>query len=188
VTQGLVLPTWIATDPINGDLFVTNGGTGSLLSPNLWRIHNPSGAGGGPTVSIFAADNGGFTQVAFAPNGTLYALARDGRVLTFDGADASPSATGSVLTRVTPNSVGLALGPIGSGGKPSTLYFSLPSSISRVDVGNGSITERVSGAGNLFELKVGHDHCLYAPDYANIIKVTDADGSCHLTTATGGTP
>ena len=93
------------------------------------------GGGEWQAVSQLLRGRGGKALDVGAGRGIAsYALARDGKVVTFNGADASPSGTGTVLTRVTPNSVGLGLGPLGSDGRPAALYFALPDSISRIDL------------------------------------------------------
>ena len=184
LTQSLSTPTWIATNPQTGDLFVTNGGSGSLFSPNLWRIHNPSGKDSPPTVSVYTSDPSGFVQLVFAPDGTLYAMARDGRVLSYPGNSSAEPVPSTLLVK-TAGGVGLALGPLGTNGAPSTITVSGGGAVSRVNVADGAVTPLVTGAFNLIEEKVGADRCLYLPDGTTVLKVTNSDGSCNWTPTPG---
>jgi DNA-binding beta-propeller fold protein YncE len=183
VTSALRTPTWIASDPVTGEVYVTNGGTGTLFGNQIWRIENPAGRTGASPVSTFTAGASGFAQLTFAPNGTLYALTRDGRVLGMATPAGEPNQT--ELVKVPVNSTGLALGPLDAAGKPTAVYVSQGATISRVQVSNGAVTPVVTGGYNLIDLKVSGDHCLYATNVSTVLKIAHADGSCDWTPAPG---
>src|SRR5438874_754883 len=65
VASGISAPTGIATDPLSGDLFVSqpNG------TPTIQRIQNPTSAS--PPVSVYSSP-GSTDGLAFGPDGTLY--------------------------------------------------------------------------------------------------------------------
>jgi hypothetical protein len=181
LTSTLDDPTWIATDPISGDLFVTNGGTGSNFSSDLWRIQNPSGSS--PTVSVYGTDSSGFTQLAFAPDGTLYALNRNDQLVSFGGTNTTQPATETIVASVPSGGFGLALGPISSNGTASSVYMTESGDIIQVALPSGTTTQLESGGAG--DLKVGPDGCLYATDTTEVLRVTNTGGSCNLTPSTG---
>jgi uncharacterized repeat protein (TIGR01451 family) len=179
LSNTLNFPTWIATDPISGDLFFTNGA--SAGSPNVYRIQDPSSSS--PTVSVYGSDSSGFTQLAFAPNGTLYALNRNNQLVSFGGTNTSQPATETIVAGVPSGGFGLALGPISSNGTPSSVYMTESGDITQVSLPSGTTTQLESGGAG--DLKVGPDGCLYATNTTEVLRVTSTSGSCDLTSSTG---
>ncbi len=184
VAGGLDYPAWIATDPVSGDLIVAPGGTGSLFSTDLWRVHDPYG--NSPSVSVYATDPTGWIQPAFAPDGTLYVLTRNNHLVSLGGTNSpQPATETTVLTSLPLTANGLQLGPIGAGGAPTSIYVGGGGSVDQVTVPGGQSTQLLSGATDPIELKVGPDGCIYLPNNDTVVKLTDASGSCGLTPATG---
>jgi kumamolisin len=72
VSTNLICPFNIATDPLSGDVFVSDGCFGaSADNASIWRVANPGG--GSPSTSIYASSNGAPNGgLSFAPDGTLY--------------------------------------------------------------------------------------------------------------------
>ncbi len=74
VAANIPCPSNIATDPLSGDLFVSDFCFGSAQeSDSIWRVADPGGAS--PVTSVYAssgiAPNG---SVNFAPDGTMYVV------------------------------------------------------------------------------------------------------------------
>ena len=170
----------MAVDPLTGDLFVTNGGSGTLSRPDLWRIHDP--AGPHPSVSVYGTDPTGFYEVAVAPNGTVYAMNRNSQLVSFGGTNTAQPAHETVVVSVpsTANN-GLALGAIGKHGVPSFVYTSL-TNLDRVDLPSGRVTKLlVSPIGSAtIVIKIGPDGCLYVQDNRSTLRVSNAKGSAIL--------
>ena len=163
-------PTWMATDPISGDLFVTNGGSGSLFSPDIIRIQNPSSTS--PTVSTYGTDGSGFVQLAFAPNGTLYTINRNNQLVSFGGTNTTQPATETVVSSLPTGSAGLVLGSIGSGGAPTSVYVSGNGDIYQVALPSGTPHSSWSPARQSpIDIKSGPDGCLYAAVTSEVLKL-----------------
>ena len=185
LTSTLNTPAWIATDPISGDLFVGNGGSGSLFSPDIWEIQNPASAS--PTVSVYATDTNGINQFVFVPNGTLYAVTHDDRLVSFGGTNTAQPATETTIANLPSAIASVALGPIGSNGAPSSVYVGgTNGDIYQVALPTETATQIETGAASLpIDMKAGPNGCLYAADGNNLITVSSTSGSCNVTPATG---
>ena len=104
VASGLTCPAGLAIDPLSGDLFFddqcTHGGTDN---PSIYRIIDPSNSdpSNPPSVVTYATlpttPSGG---MAFAPNGTLYAVS--GYFYTTTAQVEQVSATNATTVTVTP--------------------------------------------------------------------------------------
>ena len=184
VASGFTSPAWIATDPLTGDLFVSPGGSGTLQSNDIERISNPSGTN--PQVSTYVTDPNSWVQIAFAPNGTLYAITRDNRLVSIGGTNTTQPATESTITNVPSGSVGLVLGPIGSDGSPTSVYVTGNGDVSEVALPSGTVTQLATGsAGVPVDAKAGPDGCIYGADNSEVIRVTSVNGNCDSTAASG---
>jgi hypothetical protein len=173
-------PAWIATDPLSGDLFVTSGGESS----GVWRIHDPERAT--PTDSEYASDSDGqgLNQITFAPNGTLYAVTYDNRLVSFSGTNTT-SPTESTVANLPSGDAALALGPIGSNGVPTSVFTNSASgTITKTTVATDTMTA-VAGSSGSIDFKVGPDGCLYPAVTNLVVKITDTNGLCDLTPSAG---
>jgi hypothetical protein len=181
VTNRLTLPTWMAVDPATGDLFVTNGGTGGNFSPDLWRIRDPDSTDRAhpPTVSVYGTDQAGFNQVAVAPNGSVYATTRDNRLVTFGATDTPQPAHETTIAKLPSDAdAGLALGPAGGGGAPSSVFVA-SRNVDRIDLPSGRVsTIVVSESGGVGDMRIGPDGCLYMANSQSVVRVSNADGLC----------
>ena len=181
VTDKLMLPTWIAVDPLTGDLFVTGGGTGAYFSPDLWRIQNPSSADPAdpPKVTVYATSSVGFTQLVVAPNGTIYAITRANHLVSLGGTNTPQPAHFTTLASIpaTANG-GLVLGPLGGNGVPTSIYTA-SNNLDRVDLPSGKVTKLLVGhPGGTIDIQMGPDGCLYMADTDRILRVSGVDGVC----------
>jgi hypothetical protein len=176
VTDQLTLPTWLAVDPHTGDLFVTNGGSGGYFSSDLWRIQDPQSTSHSspPSVSVYSTDPSGFSQVAVAPGGTVYALNRDDRLVRFGDAATKEPAKETVVADVPSDaSGGLAIGSTG------TSAYVIASVLDRIDLSNGHVTTLAAFKfGGAISIEMGPDGCLYSQDARSIVRFSSAGGLC----------
>jgi hypothetical protein len=187
VTNQLEVPTWIAVDPRNGALFVTNGDVTPYFSPDLWEIERPWTPT--PTVRVFATNSAGYNQVAVAPNGAVYALTRANQLIRYSTAHTSSARLGRVVASVPPDANGgLALGPSSATGAPRYVFVSA-SDIDRINLRNGRVTPLVVASDTTLSpgqpgyfatisLTLGRDGCLYAPTLQTVLRISGATGLC----------
>ncbi len=179
VASGIPYATGIATDPVSGDLFVTEPSFGH---DDIIRVSNPTSAN--PTVSPYAHPGSKSDGIAFGPDGTLYASICCSAVIIISGTNAS--VPGTVLAVISNGALsgndGIALLPPPPGAVGESIV---------VNSNNGFIVEIdnpltatptfhniVTGGSRGDFVAVGPDHCLYATQIDNVEKVTSADGSC----------
>lgn len=158
----------IATDPLSGDLFVSD------IGSTIFRISNYANGPGTVTryVSSLPVDG-----LMFTPDGTLYVAVYPTAVAKISGTN---SATPGVVTHVidVPTADGIAIA--------TDLTFLLVNrndgKITKVDLTTSpaKLTDIFTGGSRGDFIAVGPDGCLYATQSASIIKVTNADGSCSL--------
>jgi hypothetical protein len=161
LVENLPCPTGLATDPISGDMFVSNnfcaGGT-------IVRVS------GGAATPYTTDDADG---IAFGPDGTLYASSGN-RVLRFNGTNTSSPGSGSVIAEV-PHADGIAFAPATSARPAFLLVNRTDGEIDRVGF-DGSVEPIVTGASRGDLVTVGPDRMAYAALRDRIIKI-GADGS-----------
>ncbi len=109
VASGIPYATGIATDPISGDLFVTEPSFGH---DDVIRVSNPTSAN--PTVAPYAHPGSKSDGIAFGPDGTLYVSVCCAAVEIIAGTNASTP--GQVLAYIQSNAAlagndGIALLP-----------------------------------------------------------------------------
>jgi len=174
--------TALATDPISGDLFVSN-------FDGVQRISNFAN-GPGTLTPYFSS---GFTDgIVFAPDGTLYVksgccpdfVARVAGTNT-----ASPGATTIIAYVDEGDGMALESNPADSS-KPFLYVNRTNGIITRIDTSalpatptdpcGSACTDIYTGGTRGDFVTVGPDGCLYATQSERVIKVTKADGSCSL--------
>jgi hypothetical protein len=114
-----------------------------------------------------------------APNGTIYAITRDNHVVTLGGTNTPQPAHLTTLASIPATAnVGLALGPLGGNGVPTSIYTA-SSNLDRVDLPSGKVTQLLVGhPGATIDIQMGSDGCLYMADTSRILRVSGVDGVC----------
>jgi len=179
VTSAVPGASALATDPLSGDLFVSQSGTGGACSfgPSscIFRVSNFATGTGTVTVyaSVPSADG-----LAFGPDGTLYA-ANGVNVAKIAGTNSPPP---------TPDTWTIIASVSGADGMAISANLFAPflysnnngGTITKIDLSTSppTLTNIVSGGSRGDFATVGSDGCLYATQTDTVIKVTNADGSC----------
>jgi uncharacterized repeat protein (TIGR01451 family) len=169
VVSGLPCPVGLATDPISGDLFVSNvfcrGG-------GIMRITGFADGPGTATRYAGAQDADGLT---FAPDGTLYA-AGGVRVVRIAGTnDATPGAVSAVAE--LRNVDGIVYAPATPQDDEYLVAVRTDGEIDRVDF-DGQVTPLLTGGSRGDLVTVGPDRCIYADLQDRVIKLGPSTGSC----------
>jgi uncharacterized repeat protein (TIGR01451 family) len=169
VAGGMPCPVGLATDPISGDLFVSNNfcGGGAIM-----RI---TGFGSGPGVARPYAGSQDADGITFAPDGTLYAASEDS-ILRIDGTNTTTPGKVSEFARVT-NADGIAYAPATPTDDEYLVVNRTTGEIDRVDF-DGRINPIVTGTSRGDLVTVGPDHCIYATLQDRILKLGPATGAC----------
>lgn len=169
VATGLVDATAVTTDPLSGDLFVSEPVVGAV-----YRITNfATGTG---TATVYATP--GFVDgLSFGPDGTLYA-ALSGTIGKITGTNSSTPGTVTVYPVSVPTGDGLAVSA-----NPSNLFVYSnrnDGTITKVDLTANppALTNIFAGGTRGDFVNVGPDGCLYATQSDRILKVTNTDGTC----------
>ena len=188
VASGLTCPAGLSVDPLSGDLFFddecTGGGTDDA---SIYRVIDPANTNPSKPTSVVVyatlptTPNGG---MAFAPNGTLYAVTGyfvpPAAVEQISGTNAS-AVTVTPITGIT-SSFGVAVGAANADGSAQSLIVASTGGVlSEVPIASpGSPTVLVSqnapGPG-----VVGPDGCLYSAGHDAIYKISNSTGGCSFT-------
>jgi len=197
VASGLTCPTGLAVDPLSGDLFFDDGCTGGGTDdPSLYRVIDPADTDASNPTSVVvyatlpATPNGG---MAFAPNGTLYAVSG----YQVSGFSSSQPATVQQISRTNAASVTLtpvsgltsdysvAIGKTNPDGSAQSLIVEPSGTLTEVPIANpstavvlasGSPSNAVTGGAGVGT--VGPDGCLYIAHYDTIYKLSGSNGAC----------
>ena len=171
IAENLCGATGIATDPISGDLFVSEPGCSSR---DIVRISDyVSGFG---KVVVFSSP-GTTDGLTFAPDGTLYAALSGQSAIMIAGTNATNPGTPTEIARV-PFLDGIAV----ASDSTFLLVNRNDGKITKID-----LTTKPAQPIDIFTggtrgdfIAVGPDGCLYATQSTKVLKVTNADGSCSL--------
>ena len=169
VASGLPCPVGLATDPISGDLFVSN-----VFCPGggIMRIRGFASGPGSATRYAGTQDADGLT---FAPDGTLYAA---GGVKIVRIAGTNSSSPGAVTDVVQlPNVDGIAYAPATTQDDEYLVVVRTDGEIDRVDF-DGTITPVLTGGSRGDLVTVGPDRCIYADLVDRVIKLGPSTGRC----------
>src|SRR3954447_7159558 len=169
VVGGLPCPVGLATDPVSGDLFVSNvfckGG-------GIMRV---SDFANGPGKAKRYAGEQDADGITFAPDGTLYA-AGGVRIVRIAGTNTSkPGEVSNVID--LPNVDGIAYAPAGTATGEYLVVVRTDGEIDRVDM-NGDATPVLTGGSRGDLVTVGPDHCVYADLQDRVIKLGPSTGAC----------
>ncbi|MFL5801444.1 MAG: OmpL47-type beta-barrel domain-containing protein, partial [Roseiflexaceae bacterium] len=175
--------TGLATDPISGDLFVTN--------PPRGLVQRISNFANGPGTMTTYASTGYNDGIAFGPDGTLY-VAVDMGVATAVKITGTNAPAPGVVTAIAPvySLDGLAVAASDDPTRPPALFANRnDGKITKIDLTTSppALSDIVSNGTRGDFVTVGPDGCLYATQSATVLKVTNADGTCGLA-PTGSLP
>jgi uncharacterized repeat protein (TIGR01451 family) len=179
VLSGLACPIGLATDPLSGDLFLSNV---FCIGGGIMRITGFQTGTGKPTASVYAGAQDA-DGLAFGPDGTLYIAAKD-QILRIAGTN-SPTPGAVTPIASVPTADGIAFAPATATSGAFLMVARNDGEIDRVGVDDGSVTPIVTGATRGDLVTVGPDQCMYADLEDRVIKIGPASGSCAFA-ATGG--
>lgn len=169
VAAGVSGATALATDPISGDLFVSQ--------PFVGYVSRISGFANGPGTITKYATTGFVDGLSFGPDGTLYA-ALSGTIGVITGTNSSSPGTVTTLSVSVPTIDGLAISA-----NPSSLFMYGNRNDGIITKVDATVTPPVLS--NIFTggtrgdfVAVGPDGCLYATQTDRVLKVTNSDGTC----------
>jgi uncharacterized repeat protein (TIGR01451 family) len=176
VAGGLPCPVGLATDPISGDLFVSNV---FCVGGGIMRI---SGFANGPGTTKRYAGTQDADGLTFAPDGTLYAAGGD-RIVRIAGTNSSsPGSTSTVIE--LPNVDGIAYSPASVQDPEYLVVVRTDGEIDRVDF-DGRATPVLTGGTRGDLVTVGPDRCVYADLQDRVIKLGPSTGQCLFATPGG---
>ncbi len=172
-------PFVIATDPVSGDLFVTDGCVSAGSPSVLERVSDPSSPH--PTVGDYTTQlpyTGGLPSagVAFAPNGTIYVAMPGSRVVvSVSGTNASGTPTVSTVGMFASDPYGVAVASSNASGQATALdVVDSTGTITRVNLTHTpplqTTVARGRGAAGLAVL--GPDGCVYVTDLDRILRLS----------------
>jgi len=191
VANNLTCPFSMNTDPLSGDLFISDGCFGAGADDaSIWRVADPGAAS--PVTSIYATSHASPNgSIGFAPDGTLYVVYGYNSVVAsvdaISGTNQPQPATVTPLGvyssfAVTPigsasggGAAGLIVGASGIGGFSNSVAVYDLTATSPVFSG-GLLEETGAGAPRL----TGPDGCLYLNAGVAVYRLSNADGSCPL--------
>lgn len=189
VSTPITCASYIATDPISGDLFVDDScfGAGSD-NGSIWRISNPGSAT--PTTTVYAATPGFNGGLTFSSGGTLYVLSyTQNGVAKITGTNKPQPPTVTVLPGLTGPALNVvALGAQGNGDAKTLLISNqadpsgFSAGIKAFDITTNPVTTTSILVNNAYAVVqlTGPDGCQYASMSVAVYKITNADGSCPL--------
>jgi hypothetical protein len=167
VATGIFDASDVATDPVSGDLFVDQSGAAN----NIYRVSPTSG-----TVTLYATVPNA-TGLAFAPDGTLYAVSISLQEVVKIAGTNSPPPTPSTWTVIASAPAIFGIAVAATPGTPFLYVTEGFSNITKVDLTTSppTLTNIVTGGTFAVNLAVGSDGSLYATQSNGIIRVTNAD-------------
>jgi hypothetical protein len=183
VASGFTCPAGLAVDPLSGDLFFDDACTGGGTdNPSIWRIHNPSSAT--PTVTVYAtlpATPGG--GMAFAPDGTLFAIANSFTsttqpIVRISGTNLPSPPTVTTIPGITSDDGTIAIGAAQANGAAKALIIHTGGVLELVDITTSPFTATALATGTIGAGVIGPDGCLYANAHDRILKLTPSAGGC----------
>jgi Domain of unknown function DUF11 len=177
VVANLPCPVGLATDPVSGDLFVSNV---FCAGGGIMRI--TGFAGGGPGKATRYAGTQDADGLTFAPDGTLYA-AGGARIVRIAGTNSGNAGAVSTVVEL-PNVDGIAYAPATTQEGEYLVVVRTDGEIDRIDPG-GNVTPVLTGASRGDLVTVGPDRCVYADLQDRVIKLSPATGTCAFATPLG---
>jgi kumamolisin len=187
VASGYSCPNGLAVDPLSGDLFFDDNCVGGIQDASLWRVQNPASAS--PTVVVYTTLPGfGNGQLAFAPDGTLFAVASafnnaTAPVVRISGTNAPAPHAPVPLSGITSDTGGLAIGQVQANGAAKSLIVhsggsagGAGGSLKMIDL--GTLAATVLANGLVEPGVVAPDGCMYVNSHDTILKLAPSAGGC----------
>jgi hypothetical protein len=183
VASGLTCPAGLSVDPLSGDLFFddqcTGGGTDNA---SIFRVIDPAGtdASNPTSVVVYATlpttPNGG---MAFAPNGTLYAVSGYYNNTTAPVEQISGTNAASVTVTATgvTSDYAVSIGVTNPDGSAQSLIAEPSGNLSLVPLATPNAAV-VLATGSPGVGVTGPDGCLYSAHYDTIYRLTSSSGTC----------
>jgi hypothetical protein len=184
VASGLTCPAGLSVDPLSGDLFFDDQCTGAGFdNPSVFRVIDPANTDPANPTSVVvyatlpATPNGG---MAFAPNGTLYAVS--GYFNNATPAVEQISPTNSASVTVTPvagisSDFGIAIGVTRADGSAQSLIVESSGALSELPIANPAQANVLASVSPGIGV-TGPDGCLYSQHYDTIYKLANSSGQC----------
>src|SRR5438034_728093 len=171
VASGLHWPSGLASDPLSGDLFVSDS-AGVSPADAILRISPVSELV--TTYAQFSSADG----LAFGSDGTLYAVVggASSDPVKISGTDQPQPPTVTPLPNaLCPDGLAISLDPT-----TPFLYTnnSCNGSITKIDLSSSTSTDIVTGGSRGDFVTVGSDDCLYATQTDRVLRVSNGDRSC----------
>jgi Bacterial Ig-like domain (group 1)/OmpA-like transmembrane domain len=184
VASGYECPGGLAVDPLSGDLFFDAQCTGGGAdNPSIFRIIDPANSDPSRPTSVVVyatlatTPNGG---MAFAPNGTLYAVTGYFNSVTAQveqvSATNAPSVTVTPVTGIT-SDFAVAIGVINPDGSAQSLIVEPAGTLTEIPIATPSAGV-VLATGSPGVGVTGPDGCLYSAHYDTIYRLANSSGSC----------
>ncbi len=185
----------IAPDPLSGDLMVTQPGC-TLLGgePFVERVIGPTS--NSPTIVHYTGEAGSANRldgdvdgITIAPDGTIFAADEDGGIEQIGAtAGPQPAPVTDVIDLTTASGAKAPVDGVGVGEDPGSTHPAFlfvnrnDGIIDKLDLSTTppTVTQIFSGGSRGDFVTVGPDGCLYATQTDRIVKLTNADGTCSL--------
>ena len=178
VASNLTCPNGLSIDPLSGDLFFDDDCFGAGTdNPSIWRIHDPAGAATLGVYTTLPTTPSG--QLAFSPDGTLYAVTGYTgvrQVVKIGGTNTASPPSMTTLSGIT-SFFCLTMGEVQGDGSAKSLIVCDSNGVDLFDITTDPPTSTVlmsSGASGT----IGPDGCLYSASSDTIYKITEASGNC----------
>ena len=188
VASGLTCPAGLSVDPLSGDLFFDDQCSGSGTDdPSIYRIIDPSNTDPSrPSTKVLYATlpstpNG---AMAFAPNGTLYAVSGYFTSTHMAPVEAISGTNVSAVTVVAVSGVtsdyAVSIGTANPDGSAQSLIVEPNGTLMNVPIANPSAAV-VLATGSPGVGVTGPDGCLYSEHYDTIYRLANSSGTCGFT-------
>ncbi len=188
LVTGMGCATALATDPLSGDLFLSQPCDLPMGSNNIVRISNPESAS--PTTSVYASP-GQSSNLAFAPDGTLYTASTladidSNFIVSISGTNSAVPGTVTYITNDfnEPSAVVPALNPLNISMPPFLLIDDINNIMTELGLpippppAQQQPTQVIGGGSQGLYGITGPDGCAYMTQSDRILKITAADGTC----------
>lgn len=181
-------PTYMAVDPISGDVFIVDDGAGGNPPTehfSVTRVSNPDSSS--PTVSDYGNVEGVQTGITFAPDGTMYVGVVSGPyenyVLAVSATNSPSPGTVTPVIKVPAGALfGVAVAEADEQGHATALdLINDEGDIYKVNVTvNPATAEEIAERPAIFTRggAIGPDGCLYYQDQDMLLKITGVSSRC----------